>query len=384
MEGMQKDARQRILHAIHAKPGRIVFVTAGAGTQALAWLQGVAGASRTLLEGIVPYSMAATIDLLDREPEKYVTPQTARWMAGRAFARAQLLCDPDEPIAGIACTATIATDRPKRGQHRAHIAVWKRDQVTTYSLTLWKGARTREGEENLVSKVLMHVLAESYGVESAEIPLRKRDHLTTSITDLTYPIHQVVDGTTARQCVTSDGEWLSETYPKLILSGSFNPLHAGHIKLAKAASAYCGHSVGFELSAHNVDKPPLSAETVLTRMAQFAGRWSLVVTNAPTFLDKARLLPNTTFVVGYDTAQRILMPRYYNNDVAATHNALQELSDLGTHFLVAGRVNDDDRFLTTQDLSIPAPYDQLFEPLPHFRFDVSSTELRQAGKRGSR
>ncbi|MCZ7667231.1 MAG: hypothetical protein M5U34_08445 [Chloroflexi bacterium] len=54
---MDKETRQ-LVQAIHDSPTRLVMVTAGAGTQALSDLLGVAGASRTLLEALVPYSEA--------------------------------------------------------------------------------------------------------------------------------------------------------------------------------------------------------------------------------------------------------------------------------------------------------------------------------------
>lgn len=57
--------------------------------------------------------------------------------------------------------------------------------------------------------------------------------------------------------------------------------------------------VAFELSAFNVDKPPLSDDAILDRAAQFAGKFSCIFTNAPTFIMKARLHPNTTFILGY-------------------------------------------------------------------------------------
>jgi len=95
------------------------------------------------------------------------------------------------------------------------------------------------------------------------------------------------------------------TQRKLVLPGSFNPLHVGHTEMIDAASKHLqsqGKSLdwlGFELSAFNVDKAPLAKDNLLNRMAQFAGQWNIVASNAPTFIEKARLLKNTTFVVGF-------------------------------------------------------------------------------------
>ncbi len=35
---------------------------------------------------------------------------------------------------------------------------------------------------------------------------------------------------------------------------------------------------------------------------------------APLFTDKARLYPRSTFVVGWDTAERLVMPKYYDGE----------------------------------------------------------------------
>ncbi|XP_039034924.1 uncharacterized protein LOC120171262 isoform X1 [Hibiscus syriacus] len=57
---------------------------------------------------------------------------------------------------------------------------------------------------------------------------------------------------------------------KIILSGSFNPLHDGHLKLLEVATSICGDGYPcFELSAINADKPPLSVLQIKERVMQF-------------------------------------------------------------------------------------------------------------------
>ena len=142
--------------------------------------------------------------------------------------------------------------------------------------------------------------------------------------------------------------------------------------------------LAFELSARNVDKAPLAPADALARAAQFAGRWPIVVSNAPTFLEKSALYPGATFVVGYDTAVRVLHPRYYDDSVEKMRDALATIDERGCDFLVAGRVDEADRFHAATDLDAPEGFAHLFRPLPDFRRDISSTELRESGRRGSR
>ncbi len=380
------DAHARtLIQAIHNTPGRTVMVTAGAGTYALAWLLGVAGASRTLLEALVPYDWAAFDDFLGQTPEQYVALPTARLMAGRALSRGRWLHG-DEKVIGLACTATIATDRPKRGDHRAHIATWQPTGVASYSLRLNKGLRDRSGEEKLVSRLILNALARAYGL-SEELPLDldPGDACRQQHADLDHHARRLHQDRIGCFSVTEYGH-VAGTGPgeRLILSGAFNPLHDGHLGLAKEAQKRLDRPIAFELAAHNADKEPLAPHEVLERVAQFAGRWPVTVSHAATFVEKARLYPQTTFVVGYDTAVRIVHPRYYDNSRQKLREALDEIRRRGCNFLVAGRTGEDGQFHPAPSLTVPHGFDPLFQPLTGFRHDISSTELRESGARGSR
>lgn len=164
--------------------------------------------------------------------------------------------------------------------------------------------------------------------------------------------------------------------PVALLSGSFNPLHEGHLGVARAASQRLEKSVDFELSLVNVDKPPLPVEEVARRAEQFRGVGILVVTHVPTFPQKARLFPGCAFVIGYDTAVRVVAPRYYGGE-AAMFRKLHAMLTAGTRFVVAGRLVDD-QFLTLADVDVPGEFGELFIELSEeeFREDLSSTALR--------
>src|SRR5580704_14980254 len=96
-------------------------------------------------------------------------------------------------------------------------------------------------------------------------------------------------GQADRLCIGPDGNSATARKPAAVLPGSFNPVHAGHWALAAAAAQHLGADVDFELSIHNVDKPALATETAWQRLRQFAGRASLWLTRAPTFVQKAHL-----------------------------------------------------------------------------------------------
>lgn len=384
---MQNEIRH-LIQTIHDCSSLVVLVAAGAGTQALSDLLGVAGATRTLLEALVPYSEASFDEFLGQKPEQYVSEETAHLLAGRAFTRARWLDSEANLQIGLACTATIVTDRPKRGDHRAHIATWQPTRMVSQSLFLEKGARDRAGEEDVVSRIILNALASACGIKN-QIPVAFFPQDQLEIKE--YNFAQLVRNLQHRQIshfgITDKGQTLVEgSPPPILLSGSFNPLHDGHLTLVRIAEEMLGEKVAFELSVINVDKPPLSEKEVLDRLAQFAGRYEIVAANAPTFIEKARLYPGTTFVIGYDTAARIIQPRYYGSSYEAMEEAIEEIGRLGCRFLVAGRALNGDDFRQVEDLSIPARFQPLFSGIPpnRFRKDVSSTELRRTGQKGSR
>jgi hypothetical protein len=177
--------------------------------------------------------------------------------------------------------------------------------------------------------------------------------------------------------VDPDRRWDPHT-PTAILPGAFNPVHAGHWGLAEAAAQVLGISVAFELSIANVDKPPLAAAEVERRQAQFTGRAGLWLTNTPRFVEKAELFPGAVFVVGADTALRIIDPRYYDGDTARVHVALARLRDRANRFLVACRIDGAGRSIGLADVQVPPAFRDLFAEIPAelFRLDLSSTQLR--------
>lgn len=383
---MEKEIRN-LVQLFHDTPGRIVYVTAGAGSKALSWLQSVAGASRTLLEGLVPYQEPSFNDFLGFKPDQYVSPETAGLLAGTAFQRAVFLGDrmPEgerRPVMGLICTATIATDRPKRGEHRAHITYWHHTKIARHSIYLDKGARGRQEEEKVVSRMVLNALSAAYGLEKRlSVPLLDGDLLEKGETNIEENAACLLSGQVPYFILQANGT-LNDKPLKGMLSGSFNPLHEGHQKLAKAAEDILGEQVGFELAVVNADKPNLPLPEVLNRLAQFAGKDTILASSAPTFVEKARLYPGTTFIVGYDTAERVLQTRFYNDSEQERQTALETIRRQGCRFLVAGRADRAGYFRAAASLAIPPSFTDLFQPIPAelFRQDISSTEIRQQNR----
>ena len=381
--------RQEFLSAIHSSGRQAVIVVTGGGSLAISDLLTVPGASAFLLEARVPYSSPALTEWLGRAPEQSCGRETALAMSVVAYQRARQMSADSEMAIGVGCTAALVSDRPKRGEHRAWIATQTMNATRLVELSLSKGLRDRAAEERLVADALLQLLSETCGLASLqEVVLQEGDALLSAggvadplLVDLvagrrttlwTVPAATLADPATPVI-------WKAEPplKPAGLLAGSFNPLHDGHRELVRVAEQRLGGPVAFEMACVNVDKPPLDFLTIESRCRQFTER-PVVLTHAPTFVLKSRLFPNTAFVVGLDTAERIVQPRYYGGE-AAMLAALHEIRSQGGRFLVAGRL-DRRLFHTLRDLGLPPSLRDLFEEISEaeFRCDLSSTELRKS------
>src|SRR5262249_56627326 len=75
---------RRLIEALHQSPVRCVLALAGGGAGAASRLLGVPGASRTVLEVVVPYHDRALTEFLGFRPEQFCSAATSRDMAHRA------------------------------------------------------------------------------------------------------------------------------------------------------------------------------------------------------------------------------------------------------------------------------------------------------------
>jgi nicotinamide mononucleotide (NMN) deamidase PncC len=372
-------AIRSLIEALHQAPWQYVLAVTGGGTGAAAQLLNVPGASRTVLEVAVPYHEAALSAFLGRPPEQFCSTATSQAMARRALERAGQLA-PAAATAGVGCTASLVSDRPKRGDHRCHVTVCTESGWSTQSLTLSKGARDREGEEAVVDAVLLNALAETLGVGPRLDPGLLPGEEVQREQSASGPLAALFAGTLPALCVETDGRHHpTAPRPAVLLPGAFNPVHQGHWQLAEVAARRFGGPAAFELSILNVDKPPLPIAEVRRRLRQFTWRAPVWVTRAPTFAAKAALFPGTAFVVGADTAARIVAPRYYEQGATGMAAALALLREQGCRFLVAGRAEPSGRFVALDDLALPDDWRPLFTGLSaaDYRLDLSSTQLRE-------
>jgi nicotinamide mononucleotide (NMN) deamidase PncC len=380
------DPLRELVSEVHAAPGMLVYEFAGAGVQALAWLHAIGGSSRTMLEATDRYAPRSLEEAIGVRPDKVVSPDVARRLAAHARRRAIALAPAGVSVAGVACTATIATDRPKRGQHGVSLAVATTLGTFERSVTLVKGARDRSEEEAVVSQLVLGMIAAATGVLRRVPPTLHRDEVLEEHFEPAPLLAQFAAGERPQVALDADGSLCRDLpWPEggvALVCGAFNPLHEGHIGLAAAAQQHLGRPVAFELALANAEKATIDLPEAYRRAMQFPGRGPLLFTRAPLFSDKARLVPGAVFVLGADTAARVLSARFYDGE-DALDASLDAVRAYGSRFLVAGR-RDGERFLTLDDLQVPERHADLFEALPEdaFRADVSSSGIREGWSGG--
>ena len=266
----QSDAAwQQLISAVHASGRKAALAITGGGSGAIGELLRVPGGSRLLIEAQVPYDAMALAAFLGFEPAQACSSDTAIAMARCVRARAARLVPVGTELVGLGATAALVSDRPRRGEHRFHIAIANSAGIAHCTCVLAKGRRDRAAEEDVVSRAIILWLATACGVDapSPRSLLDTDEQFAETAVATVDAIDQLLAGEVDRVTVQPDGQLVLSAPPApVLLPGSFNPVHEGHVTLARVAEDLRQQPSAFEISVINVDKPPLAGETVRHRV----------------------------------------------------------------------------------------------------------------------
>ena len=367
---------------------QVVVVVSGGGTQVIPQLLAEGGASNVMLEALVPYAKSAVAEFLGGNPDAYCSDRTTRQLAVAGWQRSIKLSSQGRNNVGIAATASLRSGKPKMGQHRVHVATHRVQETVTATLQLKKNARSRLEEEHVAALLCLDVLVSAV-TETSNHPWRKE------LESLLLPEEEIVRNE-YKAPVRWQKLWSSEEFEvpieingagqtrqrlgnvnnRLIFSGSFSPLHEGHLAMARIAEEIAERPVEWELSVTNVDKPMLDYIEVSQRVEQFEGK-TLWLSRAATFIEKVHIFPQSTFVMGADTYVRLIDPKYYQGSQKRLNDAMRTICRQSQGLIVFGRMQDKE-FQNPTTCDVPPALREItyFVSEREFRMDISSSGIR--------
>ncbi|MFM8579163.1 MAG: CinA family protein [Planctomycetaceae bacterium] len=391
---MRDLAAGNLLESLADRQVALSLVATGGGTSAIASLCGNPGASRVVMEGLIPYATAAMDRLLGGRQEQYCSARASRRLAITAWQRSVEMTTPERAM-GAAGTASLVTARPKVGEHRVHVAVQTLHRTFCASVHLTKGSRDRAAEESLAATFLLSVIGAMLHddeIHSDACRHRVADGLdlldgervetelvvaSAGLRGLLAGRSRAIDAESARLTAASHAVPKAPAAGQLLFPGSFDPLHDGHRQMANVAERIVGRPVSFELSVTNVDKPMLDYVELLSRVKAIGSDRALWLTRAATFVEKTEIFRDATFIMGADTFARLADSRYSHGSVAEAAATAERIAGAVRELIVFGRLRDGG-WLDPSTADVPESLRRKtrFIPREMFAMDISSTALR--------
>jgi hypothetical protein len=352
----------------------VIATGAGAGLQDELWKE--PGSSAYLSGASFPYSPEEHQEILGFVPDHYCSEIDALDLAMAAYMKAYLFGG-KKPV-GLGLTASVASEKKHRGDHRIYACVMTDDQILSCSLCLDKnvGSAARFADGQVANHIGLHLILTGVGI--------------TSLADLTsnLPSNVLIADSNTNALLANDRFFLRPFFnsngergllgPKqkiALMPGGFNPPHEGHFGLRDQFEANEDKWVVFEVVDNPPHKVPLSVQELLKRAKMLRG-WPVLFTHNNKYIDKARAFSHTPIIVGADALLRILDPKWGK----PINPLLDEFIALGTQFYVADRLVDN-KLTSLEDILATLPDDSarklivISHRLPG-RWDISSTELR--------
>lgn len=348
----------------------LITTGGGAGLQQQLWE--TPGSSSYLSGCHFPYAMEEQEELLGFMPERFVSEENAIDLASAAYMKAYRFGGKN-PI-GIGLTASVASEKIHRSDHRVFVCAISNDSVKIFHYTFDK----RVGKEHRVQDGKDCDVFGSWMIQDAAKIISY-----TNATDATELARKRFF---ERPFFVANGKRFA-TLPKnknfALMPGAYNPPHEGHFSTAQNVLEAYNQTVAYEITAEPPHKEALSVQSLLQRAKLLQGHDRLFTKSNPLYLDKALAYPGVPLVMGADAMVRMLDPKWGINP----HDLFVKFDRLQTKLLISGRLIGD-KFVTCDDIlaDLKEKDYNLWHIASHVmchvdgRVDISSTELRSQTK----
>ncbi len=352
----------------------VIATGAGAGFQNELWE--VPGSSAYLSGASFPYAAEEQEELLGFMPEHFCSEEASVDLAMAAYMKAYKFGG-KKPV-GIGLTASVASEKIHRGDHRVFATIITEDKVWTFHQSIEKGAgaHKRYLDGSLCNDLAFFMMVDALGISAFN------QDGTPFLRDYKDNAAMAKERFFNRPFFAANGKRLA-TMPTnrhlALMPGAFNPPHEGHLGTAQHVMDEYGRTVVFEVTAEPPHKEALSIQLLLQRAKLLHGYDRLFTRKEPYYLDKAKAFPGVPMVLGADAMVRMLDPKWGLDPI----DMFKEFINLETKLLVAGRTVGN-QFVTCEDIlndlrkfkpGIWALAMNVMMPVEG-RYDISSTELR--------
>lgn len=152
----------RLFDTLRDQPLQIAIVCTGGGSGAIARCFRRSGASKNFVEGVIPYSRAASDEYLQRPfNESKASKAFAQQLAEVAYQRAKRLTDCEPSVfVGIALVAALPTREVTDVKEQIHVALHRQDRQRCWSHEFEQDTDTRESAEEVADGMVFHALQE--------------------------------------------------------------------------------------------------------------------------------------------------------------------------------------------------------------------------------
>jgi nicotinic acid mononucleotide adenylyltransferase len=331
---------KELIQKLNQSETKVFIAATGGGSSFIGDYLQIPGGSQTILGFYVPYAQPLFNQFIGGKPDKYVSSAAARKLAVASYDKAKKLGG--NLGMGVSCSLTTGAGEREGRENWVHIAVHGANFTSIYDTRVDITFSTREAQEIFVARIMLEILA----YESGFFPefgrwegecYERHECKSSAVGVMNCELPALTFGNDNPVCADT----LKNGY--CVLGGSFNPYHEGHEKMAELAAEITGIPVVLELCTKNVDKAGLDYIDLKTRLEPIKDKYSVLITNTPLIINKMRLFreqfgnKSLTFVMGADTWERFLNPKYDQNIPALVTELAWNNVYGGLKFLVFGR-----------------------------------------------